>query len=140
MEQKHKLNKRRMNMKAIGRKIYINCGDHIIAIEKYAKNEFFEEAQLNNQTISIFDIKECCGAKMESFVGRPAAEKCYGQKIDEYLSNKEFWATEEEFDNLNSHKLKQSNNFIKELPNTKEYKEKITKFLSHKFLNTEDYN
>lgn len=84
-------------MKMIGRKLYLDWGDMILSIEKYPKtDELCEKVHLEgDKQLSLFDIVDICGQKIEMYCGFPANDK-FGHEFSYYLTCDSFWATSDE--------------------------------------------
>lgn len=97
-----------IRMKMIGRKIYIHWDDHIIALEKYPLSRGIDPEALkmtDDEKISIFDIVDVLGEKVERFVGYPdtlpeCQRKSHPFTVNEFLTMDSCWATKEEFTDL----------------------------------------
>lgn len=113
----------------IGRKIYLNWGEHIIAIEKYPMSEeLCDQIKFDSEhNISIFDIKACLDQKFEQYVGRPncsdVQQKMLGYTISEYFTADKFWATSEEFKELVHYQTKKCREELDVPDDTYEFEE-----------------
>ena len=92
-------------MPHVGRKIYINWGKNIIAIERFFEGQFYEQANLNKNDyptgnlISIFDIFSYGNERVEKYVGKPASpadKKIVSMSISDIFIDGEMWVTPEE--------------------------------------------
>lgn len=89
-------------MNPIGRKLYIDFGDYIIAIEKYTKEYSSSMGlELNGQEnpSELYDIFDVMGQRLESKVLGKQTKK-YGCDVNTYVATPRLWLTKEEFENL----------------------------------------
>lgn len=91
-------------MPHVGRKIYINWGKNIIAIERFFEGQFYEQANLNKNDyptgdlISIFDIFSYGNERVEKYVGKPSStdKKIVGMSISDLFITGSCWIAKEE--------------------------------------------
>lgn len=103
-------------MRQIGRKIYIDWGDKVLAIEKIIKTEEnlrllgIEDIQNrfanSTEAIILYDIFDMQGVRMEKRVG-PSSNQGGGYEFQYYLVNNGYWATDEEFVELTKQRHKE---------------------------------
>lgn len=87
-------------MKLIGRKMYIDFGDYVVAVEKLSK-EYSPSLGLSGQEnpTELYDIFEAMGERIERKVQGEQIKR-YGYDVNTYMSTPELWVTKEELTNL----------------------------------------
>lgn len=86
-------------MNTIGRKIYINWGNIILAIEKIhltderLKELHIEETSEGGCPISLYNINEVLGCRTENYLH---SEIAHEYEFSKFLTNNKYWVTDEE--------------------------------------------
>jgi len=85
-------------MKFIGRKLYINWGNFVIAIEKLSGIKPEDIGMNKENPIKLYNIYEVLGERVESEVEGTInrTEYQWGQDLNIYLTDSDFWLTQEE--------------------------------------------